>query len=483
MRRAPRRWLGSSVGLLLGGCAVGPDFHRPPPPVVPAYTSQADGPVVAHDDAQVFLSGQPPDRAWWHRFGSPELDSLVAQALRANPSVQAAQAALRVAVENAAAQRGSYLPEVSVGATAARQRNAVDVLSPTLASGAPVFNLYTPQLTVGFVPDVFGVNRRAVEGLEAQAQGARYQLEATYLTLVANLVGAAVSEAGLREQIRVTEHSLALGREVLSIYRRQLELGAVAELDVIAQEAALAQTQSTLPALQQQLDQVRHQLAALSGRLPGEPAPPTFELAALRLPAQVPTGVPSELVDRRPDVRAAEASLHAATAAVGVATGSLLPQLTITGTLGSAATGFSGLLRTGSDFWSAGAGLSQTIFAGGQLVHHRRAAVAAMDEAAAQYRLAVLTAFQNVADSLRALGHDGDAVALSTLAADRSREALEITRRQLDLGSSGYLALLSAEQAYNQATLALVVARTGQYTDTVALFQSLGGVDPDTRPP
>jgi len=322
-----------------------------------------------------------------------------------------------------------------------------------------------------------------VEGLDAQAEQARWQLEATYQTLIANVVNAAIAEAGLRAQIRATEKVLALGHEAQAIYRRQFELGAIAEVDVIAQEAALAQTESTLPGLRQQLDQTRHQLAVLVGHLPSDPPPVTFELDSLTLPMSIPTGVPSSLVERRPDVRAAQANLHAATAAVGVATGNMLPQLTLTGTLGSAATGFGGLFRTGSDFWSAGASLSQTLFAGGQLVHRRRAAEAAMDVAAAQYRQAVLTAFQNVADSLRALDHDGQTVSFAGVAAARSRDTFDITRRQIELGASGYLALISAEQAYSQALLALASARTSRYADSVALYQSLGGVDPESGKP
>ncbi len=467
----------------LASCAAGPDFHGPAAPSVSEYVSEPALPASPGVDAQVFLAGQPPDRAWWHRFGSTDLDALVREALRANPSASAAQAALKVAQENAAAQRGAYLPQVSAGLSASRQRDAVDVLSPTLTSGAPVFNLYTPQLTVGFVPDVFGVNRRTVEGLDAQAQQARWQLDATYLTLIANVVNCAITEAGLRAQIRATEKVLELGHQALEIYRRQLELGSIAEIDVIAQESALAQTEATLPGLHQQLDQARHQLAVLLGRMPSDPPPVVFELETLTLPLSIPTGVPSTLVERRPDVLAAQANLHAATAAVGVATGNLLPQLTLTGALGSAATGFGGLFRTGSEFWSAGASLSQTLFAGGELVHRRRAAVATMDMAAAQYRQVVLTAFQNVADSLRALEHDGQVVSFAGSAASKSRQTLDITRRQIELGASGYLALISAEQAYSQASLALAGAQTSRYADTVALYQSLGGVDSESELP
>jgi NodT family efflux transporter outer membrane factor (OMF) lipoprotein len=469
-----------ALAVLVGGCAAGPDFKSPAPPAIDSYLPAR---VVTDAEAvpaatQNFLAGAPIDTGWWHRFGSPGLDALVDEALRASPTVSAAQAALRAAEETAAAQRGAYLPQVSAALGASRQRNPVDVLSPTLTAGTPVFNLYTPQVTVGFTPDVFGTNRRAVEGLAAQADLARWQLQATYQTLIANVAAAAIAEAGLRAQIAATEHVLALGRESVAIARRQLELGAIAEIDVIAQEAALAQLAATLPGLRQQEEAAEHQLAALTGHLPGEAPTVRFDLDALKLPAEVPLGVPSELVRQRPDVRAAEANLHAASAAVGVATGNLLPQLSLTGSLGSVATGFGGLFETGANFWSLGANLSQTLFAGGELVHRRRAAVALFDQAGAQYRQAVLLAFQNVADSLRALEHDAEAVALAERAAAKSGEALAITRRQQELGAAGYLALITAEQSYSQALVSLAVARTARFADTVALFQALGGADP-----
>lgn len=469
-----------AMGVLVAGCAAGPDFKSPAPPAIEGYVpaGQVNDADAVPGDPQVLLAGVPIDTGWWHRFGSPALDALVDEALRANPTMGAAQAAVRAAEETAAAQRGAYLPQVSASLGANRQRNPVDVLSPTLTAGTPVFNLYTPQVTVGFTPDVFGTNRRAVEGLAAQTELARWQLKATYQTLVANVVATAIAEAGLRAQIAATERVLALGRDSVAIARRQLELGAIAEIDVIAQEAALAQLAGTLPGLRQQEEAAEHQLAVLTGHLPGEAAPVHFDLDALKLPAEVPLGVPSELVRRRPDVRAAEANLHAASAAVGVATGNLLPQLSLTGSLGSVATGFGGLFQTGANFWSLGASLSQTLFAGGELVHRRRAAVALFDQAGAQYRQAVLVAFQNVADSLRALEHDAEAVALAERAAANSEAALAITRRQQELGAAGYLALIAAEQSYSQGLLSLAVARTARFADTVALFQALGGADP-----
>jgi NodT family efflux transporter outer membrane factor (OMF) lipoprotein len=230
-----------------------------------------------------------------------------------------------------------------------------------------------------------------------------------------------------------------------------------------------------LPPLQRQLEQARDQLAALTGHLPADLKLPTFSLEQMQLPADIPVGVPSELVERRPDVRAAEAQLHSATAQVGVAVANLLPQLNITGNLGSSATTTGDLFKAGTGFWSVGASLSQTLFAGGTLVHRKRAAEAAMDQAGALYQSTVLTAFQNVADALHALETDADAIQAATRAETASRLSFDVARRQLDLGAVSSLALIAAEQSYQQAVVALVQARANRYADTAALFQALGG--------
>jgi NodT family efflux transporter outer membrane factor (OMF) lipoprotein len=462
-------------------CAcVGPNFHRPAPPQVDRYTAEALPPETASAKgpggaAQRFLAEGEVPRDWWTRFGSEELDALVAEALRANPSVHAASAALRQAQENTAAQRGSYYPTVQAGFDASRQRNAVGVLAPSLASGTALYNLYTPQVTVSYVPDVFGANRRQVESLAALAEASQYQLDATYLTLTANVVTTAIQEAGLRAQISATERVIALERDSLGVLRRELELGAVAEGDVYAQEAALAQLETTLPPLHRQLQVARDALAVLTGRLPADYTPVRFELDQLVLPADLPLGVPSRLVERRPDVRAAEAQLHAATAQVGVAIASLLPQVTITGDVGSSATAMGDLFKAGTGFWTVGASLTQTLFEGGTLIHRKRAADAALDQAGALYRSAVLTAFQNVADALHALAADADALAAASRAEQAAQKSLDVVRHQLELGSVSYLALINAEQTYQQAQISLTQARANRYADTAALFQALGG--------
>ena len=468
-------------------CAcVGPNFHRPAPPAstrftaepLPPETASASGPGGA---AQTFLAGADVPTNWWTLFGSAQLDALVATALRANPDVHSAQAALRQALENTAAQRGSYFPAVQGEFDASRNRNATGVLAPDLASGTPLFNLFTPQVTVSFVPDIFGANRRQVESLAAQAEAARFQLDATYLTLTANVVTSAIQEAGFREQIAATMRVIALERESLGVLRHSLTLGAIAEVDVYAQEAALAQLEATLPPLQRQQSQMEDQLAVLTGRLPADFTPAPLQLDQLVLPVDLPLGVPSALVERRPDVRAAEAQLHSATAQVGVATANLLPQFTITGNVGSTATAMSDLFKPGTGFWSIGANATQTLFAGGTLLHRKRAADAALDQAGAAYKSAVLTAFQNVADALHALAADAQALDAAGRAESAAEKSLGVARQQLKIGAVSYLALLNAEQVYQQALITVIQSRANRFADTAALFQALGGsVAPDT---
>jgi NodT family efflux transporter outer membrane factor (OMF) lipoprotein len=288
-------------------------------------------------------------------------------------------------------------------------------------------------------------------------------------------VTTAIQEAGLRAQISATERVIALERDSLGVLRRELELGAVAEGDVYAQEAALAQLEGTLPPLQRQLQTARDSLAVLTGRLPADYKAERFELDQLVLPTDLPLGVPSQLIERRPDVRAAEAQLHSATAQVGVAIASLLPQVTITGDAGSSATAMGDLFKAGTGFWTLGASLTQTLFEGGTLIHRKRAADAALDQAGALYRLAVLTAFQNVADALHALAADADALAAASRAEEAAQKSLDVVRHQLELGSVSYLALINAEQTYQQAAISLTQARANRYADTAALFQALGG--------
>lgn len=458
----------------LGGCAVGPDFKAPPAPQVERYTAEPL-PQQAGVDAQSYVAGMDIPGQWWTLFHSQALNELVEQSIKSNPTLQAARATLREADESVAAQKGSYFPAVDASYQLARNRDATGTLQPVLNSGAPVYNLHTAQVSVSYVFDLFGRNRRQVESAQAQADSQRYQLEAAYLTLTSNVVTAAIQEASLRAQIAATTQILESERESARILRRQFELGAIAQTDVMAVDASVANLEATLPPLQKQLAGQRHLLAALAGRFPSDEPVQKFELTDLTLPLQVPVSVPASLVRQRPDVLSAEAQLHAASAAVGVATANLFPQITLTGTKGGTSTQFNQLLTSGNTFWSVGGSITQTLFQGGALYHQRRAAVAALDAAGAQYRAVVLGAFQNVADTLTALQLDADAVNADQKAEEAAADSLKATRHNVELGLASYLALLTVQQAYSQAVLNLAQAHANRYSDTAALLQALGG--------
>jgi len=464
---------------LLAGCAVGPDFRRPAPPVVSGYTPQpltatSPAPNVAGGETQRFIAGMDIPQQWWALFKSPALNDLIAKALKASPTIDAAKAALRQARENVAAQKGFFYPTIQAGASVTRARDS-GAVSPVPASGSEPYSLHTAQVSVGFTPDVFGKNRRQVESLEAQADFQRFQLEAAHLTLTSNVVTAAIQEAALRAQISATERIIQVETEMLEQLRRQFSLGYVAGPDVAGQEAALAQVQQTLPPLRKQLAQTRDLLGALSGRFPNEEPEERFELAGLTLPQELPVSLPSRLVEQRPDVRAAEEQLHSASAQVGVATAAMLPNITLGADLGSTAATIGNLFSGGTGFWSLAGSLGQTVFDGGALLHTKRAAEAGLDQAAALYRATVIAAFQNVADTLHALQSDADSLKAAAAFERATKRSHDLAHWQFELGYVNYLSVLSAEQAHQQAAINLVQAEANRYSDTAALFMALGG--------
>lgn len=470
------------AGVAIGfcACAVGPDYERPrqedatafAATPLPETTTTAD---THGGDAQHLLAGRDIPGEWWTLFHNQALNALIADALKANPDLQSAQAALRVAMENMKAQQATFFPTISAGYSASRNQNS-NVLSPTLSnSNLLLFNLYQAQLSANWSPDIWGGNRRAVEALQAQADAQRFQVEAAYLTLTTNVVAAAIQEASVRAQIAATRDIIKAETESLAILRRQEQLGQAAGADVAAQEAALAQAQLALPPLEKQLAQQRDLLTALAGRLPVNEIAQTFALKDIDLPQDVPLSVPSNLVEQRPDIRMAEENLHAASAQVGVAIANMLPNITISGGAGTNATNMAGFFIPGNQFWSVAGGATQTLFDAGELLHKTRAARATFDQASAQYRSTVVTAFQNVADTLHALSSDADALKAATASEKAAATSLAIARKQLELGSISYLALLNAQQTYQQAVIARIQAEAGRYADTAALFQALGG--------
>lgn len=476
------RLTASGLVVSLAACAVGPNFKAPAPPVAPGYgsasqqseTSSVQG---ASGEAQRFVAGMDIPGQWWRLFQSPQLNLLVEQALKSNPNVGAAEAALRQAHELYLAQRTGLFPLIQGTFSGARAENALATLAnPTsLPQTNPYYSLYTAQLSLSYLPDVFGATRRSVEAAKAQVEAGRFQLEATYVTLSSNVVVSAVQEASLRDQIVATERQLQLQHQLTETVRRQRALGTASDLDLLAQQATEAQTVATLPPLQKQLGQTRDALTALLGRLPSEEPEQTFRMDDLTLPSELPVSLPSKLVEQRPDVRQAEANLHVASADAGVALANMLPQFQIDASLGSSALTVGDLFGPYTGFWNLGASLTQTLFDAGALLHRRRAADAALDQAAAQYRAAVVLACQNVADTLRALQADADALRATLEADQAAKSTLDLARRQHELGTISFVAVLNAEQSYQQSELALVQARANRYADTAGLFQALGG--------
>lgn len=471
--------LAFGCALLVAGCTVGPNYVRPELPAASAYTATplrpaVPTPGVSGGESQRFNYAEDVPARWWELFHSRTLNALVERTLQRNHDLKAAEAALVVAHENMLAQRAAYYPSVTAGFSASRSKSSAD-LAPTPSSGALLFSLYTPEVTVSFVPDVFGLNRRQVEVLAAEERVSRFQREAVYLALTSNVVVAAIQEASLRSQMSATEALIALNERSLAILREQKARGYAGQLDVAAQEAQLAQARAALPPLLKQLAVQRDLLGTLAGALPDHDLPEEFELSQLQLPTELPLSLPSRLVEQRPDVRQAEENLHAACAAIGVAIANRLPNVTLTADAGKSAVTLGALTEGGTGFWDLGASITQPLFAGGALVHKERAARAAFEQAREQYRSTALAAFQNVADALAALEHDAEALQASASSANAAKTVLDMVQVQQRAGYANYLQLLSAEQTYQNAIVVQVQAQANRYADTAALLQALGG--------
>ena len=501
--RAPAIAAALGVASLLSACAVGPDFKRPDSPAGADYTPAplppaTDSAAVHGGEAQHFALGHDIAFDWWTLFQSPALDALVEQAFKANPTIPAAEAALKQAQENVYAQQGYFFPTLQANYTAQRtqlsgntagssepglQGNGWVISQGTNAQGnvnqakSVTFNFHTAQLTVGYTPDVFGGNRRAVESLVAQQEAQRFALEATYITLASNVVAAALQEASIRAQIEATKDIIRVNEKSLEILQNQFRLGYAMGIDVAAQEAALAAARALLPPLEKQYEQTRDLIRALVGNLPNQDVPQTFQIDAIQLPQELPVSLPSKLIEQRPDVRAAEEQLHYASAQVGVAIANLLPQFNITGAVGGNAAhlAWNQMFADGGPFWNLALGVTQPLFDGFTLLHRRRAADQALIQATAQYRSTVITAFQNVADTLHALVSDSTALKTAVDAEKAAKVTLDLTAKQEQTGYVNYLTLLSAEQAYQTAVATRVQAQATRFGDAAALYQALGG--------
>ena len=480
-RLAGRRLAACGVAAVLCasvvGCAVGPNFRVPPPPPTKGYLrkplpARTVSAPVAGGAVQRFRLARDIPGDWWTVFHSPQIDSLVTEALRDSPTLAAAQAALRQADEQLAAGRGAFSPAITGSMGALREQ------SSGAAFGSPrafLYSLNSASVNVSYTLDAFGGVRRQVEALRAQAEYQRFSMEGAYLTLTSNIVTAAIDEASLSEQIDATRRIATAQRAALAIVRKRLALGGASRADVLQQQSVLATTLASLPALEAARSQDRNLLAAYTGAPPAQFRSGAIDLDSLRLPRDLPVTLPSRLVEQRPDVRAYAALLHAATAEVGVATANLLPHITLSGAYGGEGVHFSDIFSPASAIWNAAASIGQPIFEGGALWHTRRAAVAAAQEAAANYKATVLTAFRNVADVLVALEADARSVAADAVAARSASQSLRLVRLQYSTGAASLPQVLLAEQADQTARIALVKARAQRFTDTAALYQALGG--------
>jgi NodT family efflux transporter outer membrane factor (OMF) lipoprotein len=465
--------------VLLAGCAVGPDFVQPAAPDVSRYTreplaSRTSSTDVKFGQSQHFVAGRNIPADWWRVFHSRALDALVEKSLVANPTLQSAMAALRAGKESVYAQQGKYFPLVQANFSPSRQETSA-VISPTPTSGASLFNLYTSQVLVSYTFDTWGLNRRTVESLQGTADSERFMVEAAYLTLTSSVVLAAIQEASLRAQIEATEKIIEANSKMLDILRKQFTEGYANRSDVAAQEAALAQVQATLPPLRKALAIQRDLISALAGRFPSQEPRETFRLANLRLPTDMPLSLPAELVRQRPDVRSSEELLHAASANVGVAVANMLPSLTLAAGRGYTSTDLASLFTGPSIFWTVAGSATQPVFDGFNLLHLERAAQALYEQAAWNYRSTVITAFQNVADSLRAIQNDADAVKASSDFEKAAKISLDLAQQQMQTGNANVLLLLNAQVTYENAVITLVTAQANRVSDTAALYQALGG--------
>lgn len=469
----------AAAAALLAACAVGPDYRAPEAPAAGAYTEKptverTDSAPVQGGDAQRFEVGAKIAADWWTVFGSPDLDALIQAALRGQPTLAAAQAALRQAEENVNAQYSVLYPSVDASLSGRRQRiSGATFGNPSIPSST--FNLYNASVGVTYAIDVAGGARRELEALQAGVDFQRFQVEAVYLSLTANVATTAFREASLREQIHAEREISEAQDAQLALAEKQFKLGAISGSDLLGQRAQAAQTRAILPPLERALGQTRNQLAVLVGKLPAEAKLPELDFSNFRLPQALPVSVPSELLRQRPDVRQAETILQQTNARIGVAEALMFPQLTLTGSYGTAALRTGDLFNPGTQLWNIGANLLQPIFHAGQLRAQKRGAEAAYDQAFAQYRQAVLVAFQDVADVLLALEYDARALKAQAEAEAAARESLEVTQQQLKFGATNYVQLFNAQRQYSLAKVALVQAQAARYADTAALFQALGG--------
>ena len=480
-RRTPKKITQALTGLCIIvsccalSCAVGPDFTRPKAPQVERYTREESPTSTkpAEGKVQSFKQGAEVVPDWWRLFNSPAIDTVVKEALVNNHSLQAAQASLRQSQDLLRAGYGIFYPQLNADAGASRQK----IASATTGGKVPssIFNLFTLSATVSYALDVFGGERRAVESLGAQVDFQRAAVLATYITLSGNIVNTMIAQAGYYEQIKATEQLIDQQREQIKITEAQAQAGIIPYSNLLSLKSQLASFEATIPALRQKIDQTHHLLAALAGHTPAEWDAQQVELAVLTLPGELPVTLPSQLVRQRPDILAAEAQLHSASADIGVATAALFPSFTLNGAFGASSNTSNNLFKKNSEFWNVGANITAPLFRGGTLWYGREAAINAYQLSLASYRQSVLSAFAQVADALRALEHDAETLQAQSEALATAEEALNLIQTNYTAGTVNYVQVLIAVGLYNQAKIGYIQALAQRYQDTVGLYVALGG--------
>jgi NodT family efflux transporter outer membrane factor (OMF) lipoprotein len=460
---------------LTAGCAVGPNFHRPDAPSVAKYTHGSDptATIAVDGTAQRFHMGESVTADWWRLFHSAQLDGIVSDAIAHNPGLDAAQASLRASQDNLRSGYGIFYPAIDADVGATRQRFTLANFGEQ-AHGT-VFNLFTLSTTVSYALDIFGGQRRLVEGLRAEVDVAHADERAAYLALAANIVNTVIAKAAYRAEVQATVQLVKLQKEQVALGEVQAQAGTVPYSTVLSLRSQLASYEATIPQLEQKFTQSAHLLAALTGHVPAEWSAPVVNLSDLTLPSDLPVSLPSALVRQRPDILEAEAVAHAASANIGVATAALLPNFTLTGGLEAATNSTQQLFPGNGRAWNVGADATAPLFEGGTLWYKRKAAMDSYKQTMALYRQTVLGAFEQVADSLRALDHDAQTLLAQEEALAAAEQALRLIQANYRAGLATYLDVLIADAQYHQATIAEIQATAVRYQDTVALIAALGG--------
>ncbi|MAZ40366.1 MAG: RND transporter [Legionellales bacterium] len=465
----------------ISSCAVGPDFHAPATPPTNQYTqtkqptkTMATTGAKNAANAQQFNLQQDIPANWWVIFHSKQINQLVEQGLKNSPNLKAAKATLSQAQASLQAQIGELLfPSVDFAGDAKRLRTS------TISFGEEdensIFNLYGTTFNVSYNLDVFGKSRRTIEGYQAEVDYEQYELAGSYLSLSTNIVTTSIAIASLQDQISATKQLIRAQTNTLSITKKQYRLGGISKEDVLLQETTLAQTQASLPPLKKALAETTHSLAVLTGKYTSQQSIPRITLAQFNLPKNLPLSLPSKLVQQRPDIKASEALLHQANAAVGVATADLFPQFTITGDFGYLAQQTKDFFSHANNVWNIGLGLTQPVFHGGALLSERQAVMDAYKTSVAHYQETVLEAFENVANALSAIQMDAIEYNRQFAANQAAMQTMQLTEKQYRLGGVDYLTVLNAQEKYQETKLALIKAQAARYSDTAALYQALGG--------